>query len=203
MAKIEKTRFRITGTQYYEKDFIEKLGERDPDYDCSAAELKETYYDGDKIYEYDFSGLKAELVPEPENEHDKNAVKVIVNGVLVGYIKKGSCTRVKNLMASPGFVGIEVSISGGKYKYLCGYEDDNGNEKIRVEKDKQPFYVDIDVLTTIGEEDPVVLTQPEPAAIMPHIEPAASPKPAISKFTKAIVIAAIVILLFLFISARL
>lgn len=203
MAKIEKTRFRVTGTQYYEKDLVEKLGEQDPDYNCSAAELKETYYDGDKIYEYDFSGLKAELVPEPENEYDKNAVKVIVNGVQVGYIKKGSCTRVKNLMASPDFAGVEVSISGGRYKYLCGYEDDNGNEKLRVEKDKQPFYVDIDILTREEKTDPVIPAHPAPAAITSHVEPAAPEKPTISKFTKIVIIAAIVILLFLFIAARL
>lgn len=35
----------------------------------------------------------AELVPEPDNEHDKFAVKVIVKGQHVGYLSKGNARR--------------------------------------------------------------------------------------------------------------
>lgn len=202
MSNIKKIRFRIAGTQYYEKDFVEQLGKRDPDYDCSASELKEAYYDGDKIYEYDFSGLKAELIPEPDNEHDPNAVKVVANGVQVGYIKKGSCTRVKNLMKLSDFAGVDVSISGGKYKYICEYEDDNGNEKVRVDKGEQPFYVDIDILIKEDAED-IAPVQPTPVSSVSHYEPAAPKKPILGRPTRIIIIAAVVILLCLFIMARL
>lgn len=158
MDKIKREHFRITGIQYYQDDFVEELGEYNYDYDETASVLKETYYDGDKIYQYDFLNLKAELVPEPDNEYDSNAVAVLANGIKVGHVKKGSCTRVKNLLKSPNFIGIEIKITGGKYKAL--YEDENG--KLRIEREQCPYFVDIDILTRDDSvQDPVPSTTPE------------------------------------------
>ena len=158
MDKIKREHFRITGIQYYQDDFVEELGEYNYDYDETASALKETYYDGDKIYQYDFLNLKAELVPEPDNEYDPNAVAVLANGIKVGHVKKGSCTRVKNLLKSPDFIGIEIKITGGKYKTL--YEDENG--KLRIEREQCPYFVDIDILTRDDSApDPVPSTTPE------------------------------------------
>ena len=158
MDKIKREHFRITGIQYYQDDFVEELGEYNYDYDETASALKETYYDGDKIYQYDFLNLKAELVPEPDNEYDSNAVAVLANGIKGGHVKKGSCTRVKNLLKSPDFVGIEIKITGGKYKSL--YEDENG--KLRIEREQCPYFVDIDILTRDDSvPDPVPSTTPE------------------------------------------
>lgn len=164
MEKIKKEHFRITGVQYYQDDFVEQLGSYNYDYDEKASDLKESYDSGDRIYQYDFSGLKAELVPEPENEYDPNAVKVMVNGIQVGHVKKGSCSRVKNLMKSPDFVRIDIEISGGKYKEIV--ENDEG--KMRVIKEERPYYVDVDILLRDNSE-----SEPfEPAADPPDIKPA-------------------------------
>lgn len=167
MDKIKREHFRITGIQYYQDDFVEELGEYNYDYDETASVLKEAYYDGDKIYQYDFLNLKAELVPEPDNEYDSNAVAVLANGIKVGHVKKGSCTRVKNLLKSPDFVGIEIKITGGKYKAL--YEDENG--KLHIEREQCPYFVDIDILT---RDDSV----PDP---VPSITPEVVPKPLIKE----------------------
>ena len=155
MDKIKRTRFRVTGTQYYQKDFVDKLGKYEYDYDEKASVLKEEYNAGDRIYQYYLTDLKAELVPEPDNEFDSNAVKVVVNGIQVGYIKKGSCSRAKNLMKSPDFAGIDVDIIGGKYKQLFSEEDDNSNEKIRIERFTDPYYVDIDILSREKAKDSI------------------------------------------------
>ena len=165
MGKIKREHFRITGTQYYQDDFVEQLGSYNYDYDEKASDLKESYDVEDKIYQYDFSNLKAELVPEPENEHDPNAVKVIVNGIQVGYVKKGSCSRVKNLMKSPDFVRTDVEITGGRYKQII--ENDEG--KTKVIKNERPYYVDVDILLRDSSEPEPI----EPAANPPDIKPAA------------------------------
>lgn len=192
MAKIKKERFRVTGTQYYQDAFIEKLGELDDDYEEKVSIIKESYGDGDKIYQYYFGGLKADLIPEPDNEHDKNAVKVMVDGIQVGYIKKGSCSHVKNLMASPDFAGIDVEIKGGKYKEIR--EDDDG--KLHVDRGEDPFFVNIDILSREGEE---------PAAAVPdhiHVVPARS-GPVLGKGVKRLILFATILLIILFIVARL
>ena len=171
MGKIKREHFRITGTQYYQDNFVEELGEYNYEHDETASALKEAYYDGDKIYQYDFLNLKAELVPEPDNEYDPNAVAVLANGIKVGYVKKGSCTRVKNLLKSPDFVGIEIEITGGKYTAI--YEDDNG--KLRVEREQSPYFVDIDILTRDN-------SVPDP---VPSITSEVVPKPLIKEDVQA------------------
>lgn len=163
MKKIKHERFHVTGVQYYQGCFTDELGTYNYDYDEKSSELKESYDVGDKIYQYDFFNLKAELIPEPENEHDPNAVKVMVNDIQVGHIKKGSCSRVKNLIKSPDFAGIDVEIYGGKYKMIV--ENDEG--RTRVVSDERPYCVDIDILIKeYDEPDP-----DEPAADLPDKEP--------------------------------
>jgi len=40
----------------------------------------------------------AAIVPEPENEHDSNAVAVQVDGELVGYLSRGDAKKVQPLL---------------------------------------------------------------------------------------------------------
>ena len=37
-----------------------------------------------RVFEYSFDDCNASLVPEPTNEHDPNAVRVEVKGILIG-----------------------------------------------------------------------------------------------------------------------
>ncbi len=57
-------------------------------------------------------GVDLELVCEPDNEHDPRAVKVIMQGLHVGYLSKGNartyCKRIERQsgrVALKGFVG--------------------------------------------------------------------------------------------------
>ena len=43
----------------------------------------------------------------------------------VGYIKKGSCTHVKNLLKSGKIAKIDAEIHGGKYKLLYSEYDED------------------------------------------------------------------------------
>lgn len=120
-------KFKIAGMQYY-KDEIENIGEYNSIYDLTKKELQEDF-DEEKIYEYYFDNKECRLVEEPDNEFDPNAVAVYVRKYKIGYIRKGACSRVKNLLKSQGFEKTEVEIYGGKYKYVSedGIEkDDDG-----------------------------------------------------------------------------
>lgn len=122
---------KITGTQYY-LEGIKSLMDENPDFSLSKKELAESYEPGDWVPQYESTATHVELIPEPDNEHDKNAVRCEINGVQVGYVKKGSCSHVKNLLKSPDFKGIVLE------KFYCGkvkkiYEDDEG--KIHCETD--------------------------------------------------------------------
>ena len=172
---------KITGTQYY-LEGIKSLMVENPDFSLSKTELAESYEPGDWVPQYESAANHVELIPEPENEHDKNAVRCEINGVQVGYVKKGSCSHVKNLLKSPDFKGIVLE------KFYCGkvkkiYDDDEG--KIYVETDT--FESPVVHLTIITDDN--IPEQVKPAA------PVVAEKPKEHKLFKKLLPLFIVLLL--------
>ena len=76
---------------------------------------------------YNLSGVKVgayvSIKPEPENEHDKDAVAVIANETPIGYLHKGSLqTMVHDYIKKDGFAaGRITSIDGEKVEMLLGF----------------------------------------------------------------------------------
>lgn len=137
----EKTeRHRVAGTSY-RIDAIKSLGIENPDYELTKRELVEDYLTDESIYEYEFPLFDAELIEEPDNEVDPNAIMVVLNGVHVGYIKAGSCNRVKKRMRENRIKRVTARIFGGRYKYVSTDYDDNGNERYTLEKGERAFTV--------------------------------------------------------------
>lgn len=120
---IKSQRFHVAGVNYY-LDNILSLSSDNPLYDSSKSELVEENLTNEKIYELYFNPKKCSLIPEPDNSFDKNAIRVEADGIQIGYIKKGSTSRVRKLMTSDDLVSISVDIGGGKYKIIEEYEDD-------------------------------------------------------------------------------
>lgn len=115
--------FHIVGSDHY-VDNIKLVLDENILYESTKDELTVD----EMVFEYDLEDRNdVQIVPEPDNEYDKNAVRVDIAGKTVGYIKKGACTRVKNLLKSPDFVKYEVDyIHYGKYKELrYNYDRDN------------------------------------------------------------------------------
>ena len=64
-----------------------------------------TYVAGIKHHKQAFYSLNLdrrehslELIPEPENKHDPNAIKVIVDGQHIGYVPAKECEKVKKIL---------------------------------------------------------------------------------------------------------
>lgn len=137
-------KFKVAGVTHYEANIKQLVVEND-DYRLPNSELKEICYGGEIIRQYECSARTVNLIPEPENVYDKNAVRVEIDGLQVGYIKKGSCSQVKNLLNSPDFAGVRIADIGiGKYKRI--WEDDNG--KLHVDSGKyDSCWAHIEILT--------------------------------------------------------
>ena len=165
----KKEKFQVAGVSHYSDSIMKDIAYENDDYSLSVKELSETYDVGDRVFEYSFDDCNASLVPEPTNEHDPNAVRVEVKGILIGYVKRGSCSHVKNLLKSPDFDHVKVEIGGGKYKRL--YEDD---DKLKIEKDSCEFFADLYIYTRQAEQEPEVAPVPPAAGSAPS--PAAAPE---------------------------
>lgn len=141
--KTEK--LHVTGTSHYQKA-IESLGSENYDFELSKKELIDQGFEDEKIYLYEFSPTKVELIEEPDNPYDPNAIKVLIDNVLVGYIKKGRCSHVKKLLHSGKIRKIDADIYGGKYKMLYSeYDDEKDKDVYYIEKDKSDYYVTIEI----------------------------------------------------------
>ena len=155
--------FNVAGTSFRRNAIKDMLSE-DCDYGENKSYLKENYIDGDRIWKYlpEYRDDVA-LVDEPENEYDPNAIRVEVGGVHIGYVKKGSTSRVRNLLKKDD-VRVKIDIAGGPYKEL--YEDEDG--KIQIISGEIEFYAKLEI-TAPGEPKPVVETQ-LPVEVQPAVE---------------------------------
>ena len=136
-------RHKIAGTSFKQND-IESLGEENECYSWTKKELVELHMDEENIYRLNFPDGPVEIIPEPENKYAKSAMKVLVNGVHIGYIKKGSCTHVKKLIDENRIIGIYADISGGKYKRVyVDYDDIEDKEIYDIERDKTDYFASI------------------------------------------------------------
>lgn len=137
--------YRATGMTYHMAELLSIATEND-DYTKTKKELVDDYLVDQRIYEYEFYPIETELIPEPDNQNDPNAIKVVVDGAHIAYIKAGSCAHLQKVIKENRIDGICCEISGGKYKYVsCDYDED-GEEKHTMEKGEAPFSVVLRVI---------------------------------------------------------
>lgn len=110
--------FHAAGVYYHKNDIVENLLFENSEYDLKKSEIIDFSMVDEYIYKYEkYFGI-VELVPEPDNPHDKNAIKVIVDNVHVGYVPADITEKVKNILDTKDIVKIDCEIYGGPYKVL-------------------------------------------------------------------------------------
>lgn len=154
-AKFE--RHKVAGTSYH-LDAIMELAEDNPDYDMTQREIVDAGMEEQRIYQYTFPDSPVELVDDPDNENDPNAIKVLVAGQHIGYIKRGSTGRVHNLQRAGRVLGVTVEIYGGKYKVVTCDEDYDGTEHYDLIRDESLYGAAIDILVRPEQEQEPVST---------------------------------------------
>ena len=115
-------RHKVAGTTYH-LDAIMELAEDNPDYDMTQREIIDAGMEEQRIYQYTFPDSPVELVDDPDNEQDPNAIKVLVAGQHIGYIKRGSTGRIHKLQRSGRVLGVTAEIYGGRYKIVRCVEE--------------------------------------------------------------------------------
>lgn len=132
--------YRAVGMSY-RLDALLSLGVKNEDYHKSVKDLVAEELTEESVYEYEFYPLKVELVPDPDNPADPNAIKVVVDGVHVAYIKAGSCAHLLKVIRENRVKKIDCKIRGGKYKYVSYEYDEDGNEEYTLERGEKPYTV--------------------------------------------------------------
>lgn len=153
-------KFKLSGVQYCKNDLVDILDVNE-DFLMKKSEILENYDEDDVIYEYDIFDGSAKLVPEPENEHDSNAIAVVAEGIKIGYVPAELCSEVRDLIDDE--YSYDVAIMGGPYKKVVS--DDSGN--LQIEKGSLNFTATLSISKKQHRQDPVVrpvIQEPEAAS---------------------------------------
>lgn len=107
---LTKEDFVVAGLHYH-KTAVHSLARANPEWrKISPPE------DGcKKVYRYRYISKPIELVPEPTNKHDSNAIKVLINGHHVGYIGASDNCHVNDILRSRDIKYISAYVRGGEY----------------------------------------------------------------------------------------
>lgn len=135
---------KVVGTEYRDVNAIMALGKPNPDFNLDKRGLIKKFPDGATVYEYVFPEYTGSFEFEPTNEHDPKAIKVLVQGLHVGYVKKGSCSRIRNLINQNEIISISAKIYGGNNKDLicmAGIDEKPTSTDYELEKNKDNFGV--------------------------------------------------------------
>ncbi len=125
---LKKYKFNVAGISYRQAEMVEELGVYNDDYDMSKKQLLDEGLEDEKIEKYNFYILKVELVDDPENAYDPNAIKVVADGVHIGFVPKEKTRRVREILAFHPDAKLSCDVCGGDYKIL--EEDDDGNYSV-------------------------------------------------------------------------
>ena len=132
----------VAGTSF-RKAALMSLGVTNEAYSMTKRELIDEDIVGERVYQTDFYASRVELVPEPDNPHDPKAIKVVVDGQHIGYIKKGSCSHVRKLLDEGSIQSMRCEIKGGRYKVLLEDVDEYGKSHYDLITDEHPLCADL------------------------------------------------------------
>ena len=115
--------FKVAGISFYEKDIIDTLAIENDDYDMTKKEIVDAYMTDEDIYKYIVQIDEIELDPEPDNPHDPNAIKVIADGVHIGYVPAKSTKKIRQLLEK--HPEVMCNVYGGPSKIV--FEESDGS----------------------------------------------------------------------------
>lgn len=132
----KQQRFQVAGEKYH-MDEILSIGKINDDYMLPKDELYRKGIINVPIPRYVFPPLSVRLVPEPNNEYDENAIQVLMDGKLVGYIPRKRCIQLLSDMESGKVIRVQGGIDCGDIRMICTEDepkDSSEAAKCRVER---------------------------------------------------------------------
>lgn len=151
--------FKVAGISNYDINkavsYAKKQELFEPYDGYTASDIKEMPYM--EFYEVDFSNCvdKVNLVTEPENEYDKNAIRVEITigekTFMIGYVPKSRNKEIQKIIdkyaSKASQLSIDYELTGGKYKMAD--EDDmdfSDNPKLKISITKLSYGFNIRLL---------------------------------------------------------
>ena len=127
----------VAGTSFRQKEIKMLISGTDDFYDCNSVKKFNESFAFDKVYKYTFNIKEVSVQPEQGGKYD-GALRVELDGVHVGYIKKDDIERFEVMANLHLAYGVIAVIKGGPFKELKS-DPFSGEEYILSREDD--FYV--------------------------------------------------------------
>ena len=136
--KYKSYAFKVAGISRRQIDITDNILTESYEYSLSKRELADSGMLDERIYKYDPEVTDADLIPEPDNPKDPNAIKVSVYDIQIGYVPAEKAETVHKLLSSKQIHSITCEFYGGPFKVVSeDYDDENDKEIYTVEKESQ------------------------------------------------------------------
>ena len=129
--------YRIARINSCEQELMAFAEERE-EYEYSPETIVEKGLADDEIFRYRFPHF-GELAEDPGNEHDKNAVMVLMNGECNGFIPAEDAVEVRRILETKRVVETILDIDGGPFKR---FDSDTGEITV----DTAPFHGEVSIV---------------------------------------------------------
>lgn len=125
-----------------ERIFDLYLNKNDSEYDLPKREMISIGLVDDKIYRLEPYYSPAFILPDPNNKHDPNSLKVVLGNVQVGFVPDDKVQEVRDLLAMYPDAEINCYITGGDYKLISEdysegdrpiYTSEQGSDPVQVQ----------------------------------------------------------------------
>ena len=138
--------YYVTGVRFYEKQLL-KLAIKNPDYAMVKQEIIDALMCDENLPKFIFKPERIELVPEPDNPHDPNAIKVIIDGCHVGYIKATECLYLLEAIKQERLNSITCNITGGPYKCVIeDYDIERDRDIYTLKRGDEPYIIKLNII---------------------------------------------------------
>lgn len=104
--------FLVAGFDHYQDILCTFLNEENYEYGLTNKEFKEEVYE--RCYQFDTETYPVELIHEPNNPYDSNAIAVKIYDKLIGYVGRADQQEINSLLNDGATFVAEIF--GGKYK---------------------------------------------------------------------------------------
>lgn len=145
--------FYASGVDGYCSDRIYDtfLCDNNPEYKLSKQEMIDECLVNDKVYSLEPSLGTCKILPDPNNRHDPNSLKILQGETQIGFVPDENVSTVKSLLADHPNAEIRCWITGGDYKLIKEeFPTDRGNRLYAMETGTDP----VSVKVTIRYQEP-------------------------------------------------
>ena len=138
--------FKVVDIFKHEKEIIDNLLFENDLYDLDKNELADQGYIDEKIYRYEDGIKEIAFEIDSENKEYPESIKVVADGIHIGYVPEKNAARVRGILAKRSPV-ITWKVIGGPYKIV--YEDYNyENDSVKYVMEREHLNIGIKVTLT-------------------------------------------------------